>query len=99
MQTMNRLMSLLSNTNTQQFLKMLTNRKKNGNRGWTWFSLIGLAAVAFIAGRNQNVMHTVRSYVDRMQNAKPLQSQLNLASEFAEEFAPKGQTDFRKPNQ
>ncbi|MBO1625540.1 hypothetical protein COE15_21960 [Bacillus cereus] len=103
MNTLNFLMSLFnSGRRTQQMFKLFRNRRNN-NRSWIWFSLLGLGTVfSVVATRNSNMMNPIQRLFQGVQNTTKtfIPSKVNLTNvEFADEIMPNSQKKPGNQNQ
>ncbi|MDZ5610078.1 hypothetical protein U2I54_24255 [Bacillus pseudomycoides] len=103
MNTLNFLMSLVtSGRRTQQMFKLFRNRRNN-NRGWIWFSLLGLGTIfGVVATRNSNMMRPIQRLFQGVQNSTRtiMPVKVNLANmEFADEITPNSQKKQGNQNQ
>lgn len=96
----NTLLSLLRGRRNLRMLNIFGNRRRNNGNMILW-SLLGLTAAGVIGTRNTRWMSRIQEGFNNFRNntRMPLQNQMNLANEFAEEFAPKINNQTNKFNQ
>ncbi|MGP7815998.1 hypothetical protein [Niallia sp. 01092] len=89
MNTINTLFSLMGGRRSRRFFNMLLNRRNNNWSMIAW-SLLGLTTLGVIGSRNTRWMHKIQEVYNNLRNntKRPIQSQMNFASEFAKELTP-----------
>lgn len=89
---LNQLMKLFRGMDVDQILRLFTNGRGKGNRGWTLLMVSGIAAaVGMMLRRNGNMMNSAKSVLfnenkKESNTASPFPMNQLLTTEFAEEF-------------
>ncbi|MCM3654005.1 hypothetical protein [Metabacillus litoralis] len=90
MNNLNTLFSFISGRRNQRFFNMFRKRRTNNGSMILW-SLLGLTTLGVIGSRNLRWVQQIQDGYNSIRNntSRPLQNQVNFASEFTEELTPK----------
>ena len=90
MNNLNTLFSFISGRRNQRFFNMFRKRRTNNGSMILW-SLLGLTTLGVIGSRNTRWVQQIQEGYNNLRNntRRPIQNQLNFASEFADEITPK----------
>ncbi|MEH7380239.1 hypothetical protein V7138_07140 [Bacillus sp. JJ1533] len=96
MQLVSSVLSMWSGNKSMKIFK----RKRN-NRGWIWFSILGVTILSLLGSRNSRINQEVKKRFQQAQNSfqssmefkkNPFDVNYNLATEIAKEIRPEFET-------